>query len=217
MTVLSAPLPAQQLYLVGALPEVNVNMGLPRNYSLNFNVESRQLFATGEFGGNSTREYNYALTDLSLLVARKVGLNNKLAGGYLARIVDGRIIHRTIQQFSLISLFRGIRLGHRFVADQTFARDLPTEVRLRYRITGEFPLSGESVDPGEFYIKVNHEYLNIFEDNSYNLELRLVPLMGYAFSDNNKLEYGLDYRLSRILDKFPAHRFWLSISWYVQI
>lgn len=208
---------AQGIYQIGILPALNINIGLPGDYGLNFKSESRQAFVTGEFSAGSEKDYEYVLSDFSLIASKKVGLANKIAGGYLIRIRDNRIIHRTIQQYTLIRRFGTFRLAHRFAADQSFASDEDVELRLRYRITSEFPLNGESVDAREFYFKINNEYLNAFQGNTYDLEMRISPLFGYQFSDNNKLEYGLDYRLGSFLNNSSKNNLWVSISWYVKI
>jgi len=65
-------------------------------YSLNFKLESRQLLTKGAFGEGPNEAYDYVLTDVSLLASRKVGLNNKMAAGYLVRIRDGAVIHRAV-------------------------------------------------------------------------------------------------------------------------
>ncbi|MBX2827536.1 MAG: hypothetical protein KTR22_05205, partial [Flavobacteriaceae bacterium] len=77
------------------------------------------------------------------------------------------------------------------------------------------PLNGQSVDPKEFYFKFNHEYLNAWEQNDYDLEIRAVPHLGYKVSKSNKLEFGLDYRLNSFLNTSPSHRFWTVINWYI--
>jgi len=88
---------------------------------------------------------------------------------------------------------------------------------LRYRIASEFPLSGQSIDPKEFYLKVSNEYLNAFQGNDYDLEIRLAPHFGFLFSDTNKLEFGPAYRISSFIDGSAKNSFWLSLNWYLKI
>lgn len=208
---------AQSTYRIGTMPSINFNKGMPNDFSINFKAESRQSFASGTFSGESFQGFNYLLTDLSLIGSKKVGLNNKLAGGYLIRLRNGQAIHKAVQQFTFVRRYSAFRMAHRFAADQAFASDLPTELRFRYRITGEFPLNGESVDIREFYLKVNNEYLNAFQGSEYDLEIRLVPMLGYVFSEANKFEFGVDYRLSSFLDSPAQNSFWISINWYLKV
>jgi hypothetical protein len=109
----------------------------------------------------------------------------------------------------------GFRLVHRFSTDQTFSKEEKPEFRLRYRIASEVALSGESVDPNEFYFKFNNEYLKSWQDADNDLEIHLVPLLGYNLVNNNKIEMGLDYRVNSFLDNNTRHSFWMNVNWFI--
>jgi hypothetical protein len=190
----------------GTLPSVNANIGLENDWKANLKWESRQVFDEDAF--------SYGLSDFSLLFARKVGLNNSLAGGYLIRVHPEYTAHRSIQQFTIVQTLPSIRLAHRLASDQTFRSGRAPQWRLRYRIATELPLNGQEVDPREAYFKINHEYLNVFQTDRYDLEVRLVPTIGYAFTDNNKLEVGCDIRTDGFLSGTPDHTVWFGVSWY---
>lgn len=208
---------AQDTYLLGTLPSLNLNKGINSNWSLNLKAESRLRFMQGEFGGNASSDLHFLLADFALTASRKTGLNNSLAGGYLIRLRGEQTFHRFIQQFTIVKRFETFRMAHRFSSDQTFNSDNPWELRLRYRITAEIPLDGQSVDPGEFYLKLNNEYLNSWQESEPDLEIRLVPLVGFVFKDSNKLEFGLDYRLSSFIDGSSRNSFWFNIGWYLKV
>ncbi|MFW5760573.1 MAG: DUF2490 domain-containing protein [Cyclobacteriaceae bacterium] len=208
---------AQSAYRFGTKPSININKGLPDDFSINFKAESRQSLASGTFSGESFLGFDYQLTDLSLIASKRVGLNNKLAGGYLIRLRNGQNIHKAVQQFTLVRRYTRFRMAHRFASDQAFATGIPTELRLRYRVIGEFPLNGESVDIQEFYLKISNEYINAFQKDEYDLEIRLAPLLGYVFSENNKFEFGLNYRISSFLNASARNSFWLSLNWYLKV
>ena len=70
--------------------------------------------------------------------------------------------HRFIQQYTIPRKLSGWRFAQRFASDQTITENSETEIRLRYRLTGEFPLNGQTVDTNELYVKINHEYVNDF-------------------------------------------------------
>ena len=200
---------------MGSLPAINLNSDLGNGYRLNFKWESRQIIeSVSEADANRV---NFVLSDFSAIVSKKVDLRSSIAGGYLIRFEGDAVIHRTIQQFALVRRLTGIRIGHRFASDQTFGKKEDFSFRLRYRLTGEFPLSGQEVDNKEFYLKVNNEYLNAFERNSYDFEIRLVPSMGYLFTDKNKLEAGLDYRIDSFVNGTAVSNLWLAISWYIKL
>ncbi len=199
----------------GLLPAVNINVKANAQWRLNFRAESRQNLATGIGEFPTEFRYRYVLTDYSAMVSRKVGLNNTLAGGYLLRVEDGDLSHRLIQQFTLLQRFPSFRLAHRFSTDQTFGEGLP-EFRLRYRAAAEIPLNGQSVDPGEGYVKLNHEYLVAWEGATTEVEMRIVPFYGYAIDKQNKLEVGIDYRRANLGGSSARATYWLSIGWFKQ-
>lgn len=205
---------AQSGYQFGILPSININKSLPNDYKLNVKLESRQLLKEGFFEVENDFDYEYLLTDLTLIGSKKIGINKSLAIGYLFRIREGRIIHRSIQQFIMTKRYPGFRIAHRFSADQSFDSKKATEFRLRYRVSSEIALNGQSVNPKEFYLKVNNEYLNSFQKGDYDLEVRVAPFLGYKFTDRKKFEFGLDYRLNSFLNNNSSNRFWISINWY---
>lgn len=208
---------AQDAYRFGGLPSLNLNSKLKNDWTFNTKIESRQLFQTREFNGNVDKDYDYVLTDFSLIAAKKVGLNSRVAGGYLIRIEDGELFHRFIQQYVMVQRLSGFRLAHRFLSDQTFSKSEKPEIRLRYRITAEIPLDGQEVDQGEFYVKINNEYVNSLQAMEYDLEIRLVPLLGYDMADNFKIETGLDYRINSFLKNKTRHSYWMVLNFFIEI
>ena len=208
---------AQSTFQFGGLPSLNINKKLKNNWSLNTKLESRQLFQKREINGTSVNEFNYILTDLSIIAAKKVGLNSRIAGGYLVRFEDGDFFHRFIQQYVIVQKLSGWRLAHRMMSDQTFSKTEKPEIRIRYRITSELPLNGEAVDPGEFYLKLNNEYVNGFQAKEFDLEIRLVPLLGYDITDNFKIESGLDYRVNSFLSDRARQSYWLTFNLFIEI
>ncbi len=208
---------AQPEYRVGALPAVNLNIKLKRNWSINSRIESRQQFESGIHGVESIREYDYLLTDVSLQVARKVGLNGRVGGGYLLRFGSGELAHRFIQQYAFVQKKSGYRLAHRVMTDQTISNLEDLELRFRYRLTLEVPFNGEAVDPGEFYFKVSNEFVNSLQTNIYDLENRFVPLIGYETRKKFKIETGLDYRVDGFFNQSTRHSYWYSLNFFFEI
>ena len=208
---------AQNTYQIGILPAINFNAKLKKGWSVNFKLESRQLLQNGTFGSEKNQAFDYILTDHSLIAAKKVGLNARISGGYLFRLREGRAVHRLIQQYSVTQRLPTLRLAHRVVTDQTISSNEATEYRLRYRLATEIPLDGQSADPKEFYLKVSNEYLNSLQSGDYDLEVRLVPMLGYFAAKKHKIELGLDYRVNSFLDRDARHSFWTSLSWFIEI
>ncbi len=208
---------SQDAYQIGILPNININKKISKDWKVNFRTESRQRFSFGVFGKGANTEYKYILTDFSATLSKKTGLNNSLATGYLMRFRDGQTVYRFTQQYTIAKKYRAIRIAQRFRSDQTFQDTQAPVLRFRYRITPEIPLAGLSVDPKELYLKINNEYVNAFQSNTYDLEIRLVPVLGYEFSDYNKVEFGLDYRIGSFINNTTKHSFWFTANWYVSI
>lgn len=208
---------AQSSYRLGALSGINLNKNISTDWELNFQAEARHLFKERSVEEESPLTYTYVHTDLSAGVARKTGLNNTVAAGYQLRIREQLLIHRTAQQFTIARSYSTYRLAHRFAADQTFSGEEATEIRFRYRLTFEIPLNGQVVDPEEFYFKLNNEGLHNFRSSAYDLEFRTVPSFGYVFTDTNKLELGLDYRVDGFINGPSRHTLRLRLQWYIKL
>lgn len=202
-------LQAQATFQYGMMPALNFNKKINQRLKINFKTEGRQrLYQDG------SSIANYELTDFSLLLARRTSLDHTLAGGYLIRFRGGARIHRFIQQWAFADNYTNLGLVHRFVFDQTFVPSEAAEFRLRYRASIELPLSGQSLNDRELYLKVNNEYLAALQGMDYDLEIRLVTALGFRITNDNKVELGLDNRFDSFLLDEGRLRSWTSISWY---
>lgn len=202
---------AQSTFEIGFLPSLNINKKLPKDWALNFKAESRQSIVDEGFN------YQYLLTDISFAASKKVSINTSVAFGYLLRISDDGIKNRAFQHISFVKRYTSFRLSHRFLADQTFQQDDDPEFRFRYRISSEIPLQGASLDTQELYLKLNNEYLNSFQNSSYDLEIRTSVLLGYTISPSNKFELGLDYRIDSFVNANTRNRLWIGVNFYSSI
>jgi hypothetical protein len=138
-----------------------------------------------------------------------------LALGYLLRVPKGKNLrNRLIQQYILVNRLSSFKLSHRFGTDQTFGGQEEAVFRFRYRIAAELPLSGQSADPHEFFLKISNEYVSRLEDSAYDLELRGLGFLGYVLNPRAKLELGLDYRISSFLHQATRQRSWLAVNLY---
>lgn len=205
---------AQTEYQFGILPAINLSKSLQNDYKINLKIESRQELNAGSFTNPSRGNYNYILTDFQTVLAKKIGFNQTLATGYLLRFRNGNTYHRTLQQFIINSSYSGLRVSHRIAADQTFAQIESPSFRLRYRLATEVALNGQKVDAKELYLKLNNEYLNALQSGTYDLEIRVLPFLGYVFTDTSKLEFGLDYRINSFVNGPASHRFWIGVNFY---
>ncbi len=197
-------------YQVGFLPSVSLRKSLPANWSATFRVESRQSIWEEEL------KYENLLTDISLVATKRITPNITLGGGYLLRIddEDDAFYHRILQQIVFSKRYPDFRLAHRLMTDQTFGNDENTRYRLRYRISAEIPLSGQSIDVKEYFVRLNNEYNNLLYDGNYDLEVRVGALVGYSLSPNNEIEMGVDYRFSGFVGGNPRSRVWLNLNFF---
>lgn len=199
---------AQSRFQFGAIPFVNINKQINGDFRLNFKTESRHI----TFRNNELTVQN-ELVDFSTLLSTKLDVNKTLAGGFLLRVRDNEIFGRFIQQYTLVQNTDALIWAHRIATDQTFGGGIDV-FRLRYRLSCQIPLNGQDVNDGEFYLKVGNEYLNAFQKNDHDLELRLAIMLGYEITDNNKLEFGIDSRFDSFIDDKLRNRSWFNLGWY---
>lgn len=203
---------SQRDFSGGVLPRINTSFKLTERLKLNSSLELRQQLFDKEL--TNDKDADFILADLANTFSYKLASNQKLNIGYTIRNRNQEFHHRFTQQFSLVQQKSFFRLGHRFGLDQTFIPDEDFVFRTRYRISIEKPLSGTVVDEKEFYLKVNNEYLGIFTQNNADIELRLIPYIGYEINSTNKIEIGLDYRVGDFTRSQYSHRAWLSMVYY---
>lgn len=207
---------AQSTYQIGILPSFTFTKKINPKWKMSLNTQTRFSAYKGNFSDSDTfqDDFQYVLTDISILANRKVGLNTSLSVGYLSRFRNNEQHNRLFQQFIISKKYNVIGLAHRFSTDQTFRPNQKAEFRLRYRLAFDKPLKGNKLNPKEFYFKVNNEYLVSLQGKEWNNEIRLIPFLGYAFTDKNKVEIGIDYRISSLGEEFLRNNFWWSLNYY---
>jgi len=198
---------------VGLLPQINTDVRLGGDWKINAKLEGRQIFFQHPFPAEKS-ETKFERADLELVATKTLSPSTTVGGGYMFRWSDGKFIHRIIQQFTITQKLYGSRLLHRIRTDQTFEKDEALQLRLRYRLSWEKPLSGLKVDANEFYLKINNEYLGMLQGGKGNLEIRGLANFGYSISDNNKIESGVDYRVEQLIQKIRVHKVFLNIAFY---
>ncbi len=203
---------AQSSFASGILPRISLSTQMTDRIKWAGGLESRQILFDDT--NQEAFTYDYVLTDISTVLSIKIGAYGVLNGGYLLRLEGNQVAHRTIQRYNIVHRYNALRIGHRFATDQTFSRYESPEFRARYRITIEKPLLGDQIDPGEFYIKLGNEYLVSYQENETNLELRILPFLGFEMDPKSKIEFGLDYRIGNLLNEGTENDLWLSFSWF---
>lgn len=144
----------------------------------------------------------------------------KIGGGYYYRLstpmIDGyQYEHRFLQQIGFISFIGDRRLAHRVRLEQR-VRSSSYQNRLRYRLSYDFPLQGEKLDPGEKYLILKDEMMTAFNRNEADAENRASLGVGWYFNSKQKFELGFQYRTLDIFsDGGINHLFLLSTSFYL--
>lgn len=203
----------QDRYQFGVIPQVNNEFAFGDEYELNSKLEVRQLLKDGPENVAAGRGFHFERTDIETVLNRKLSPLDGIGVGYLFRVEAGQIIHRFIQQYSFVRNKNGFRLAHRFRTDQTLD-ERNFSFRLRYRLSVEKALKGLEIDPKEFYLKFNNEYLPTYERNQLDIEIRALASLGYNLSDKMKFETGIDYRAEDVVSKDTEHQCWLNIGWF---
>jgi len=196
----------------GIIPVINTSIKLQNDWKINSKLEGRQLLKQHPFPRDES-ERIFERLDLEVLANKALNSSNDVGLGYLIRQEEGEFIHRFIQQYAYTQKLYSSRLSHRFRTDQTFQKNEAVEFRLRYRASWEKPLSGLQVDPKEFYLKLNNEYLGILQDAKENLEIRGLAAVGYTIGEDNRIETGADYRMEEVFTQLQ-HKLFLSIGFY---
>jgi hypothetical protein len=205
-------LQAQSNAQYGVLPALNFNSKIHANWRINAKIEGRQEWYLKKESVVENREARWELVDVSILINKKLGLLNAVGMGYVHRMEGAVVFHRFAQQFTRVSLLGSQRLAHRFLSDQTFSEIEPPEWRLRYRLASEIPLNGASLDRKEWYLKLGNEYVNSVQSKDYDLEIRIMPLIGFEYSEQLKLEAGLDYRIDSFVSGELATTSWWAFN-----
>lgn len=191
----------------GFLPKIVLSKKISNKTKWVNSIESRSIFYDDVY------QFSHSLIDFSTILSLKTNLNQSFNFGYIIRFRDSKKIHRTFQHYNFVSQFSSVKLAHRFAFEQFYESKQQTTFRTRYRFSLEKALNGEKVDVKEFYIKVGNEYLYDFED----LEIRLTPYLGYQASKKDKIEFGLDYRLSSFVNNATENNFWFRATWYISL
>lgn len=220
-----APLPllhAQtDAYRLGVLSQINVSYTNRKAWTYSFRLESRDIFLRGNFRVPTAAALTHERLIFLPMVATRVGANGNIALGYLLQYREGSSAspwsHRYMLQYSYVQRYDNFRAAHRFLFEQTFQRGALTNHRFRYRYGVEIPLSGQTLNPKEFYLRDLAEFITTISPVNIDLEIRAQSYLGYQVSPIHKAEIGIDYRLNQLLRAEKSHQFWLGLSWFVSL
>lgn len=179
-----------------------------------YNIKATALTTISAEDNNGFRR-----TELSFFTTRKLFGGKSLSAGYQFRWAEPFFDeglgyeHRSMQQIGFVSYLGERRIGHRFRAEQRFRRSGYIN-RFRYRLSYDFPLTGQELDPGEKYFIVSNEILFSINKERRGLDNRSYAALGWFFNSKRKLETGIQYR-SEGIDNNVENVFHLITSFYV--
>ena len=209
----------ENVFLGGVFPEMAITHAFNEKYQSTFKIESQHLTFDDQLEEGNEWQYNHYRTDFQFFGARKLSPFLKLSLGYQFRLDGNQKNHnRLIQQLTYVQKVATAILGHRLRLDQTFfMEDIKNVYRARYRFSAKFPLTGQSVQPGEYYLLTSNEILIETQDGQQEIENRLVCSLGFYFGEQAKLEGGLDWRTDKFISEGFRQRLWLKIGCYLNI
>jgi len=186
-------LKAQENFSMLIDPDFSVNIDTQSRWSYNFNISNRDLIYD-----DGAYDFEAQHLQLSHFTSYEVGFYSKLSLGVRYRFKemfekDDQDEVRIVQQFGHSRKFNLLKIAHRARFEQRL-REITT-YRTRYRFSVELPLSGQRVDPSEFFIIANTEALfSVGKEEQPKLEQRFSIALGNDIWEKTKATLGLQYR-----------------------
>lgn len=215
---------AQDSYTTGAITQATVTYTTPKKWTLTSKVEYRTLFYKGEFGTGVEDSWRQERIIIGPMLSKRISAKGTLGFGlqgqfrwYSATAADYGYLTRIQIQYSLSQKYTKLRATHRFLFDPAIEKDKPVSYRMRYRYNLELPLNGVTLDVGEWYLKGAIENILVYQQPTINHELRMAGFICYLLNKENKVELGIDYRISHPFKSDFQHQAWLNLAWFYSI
>lgn len=126
--------------------------------------------------------------------------------------------HRFSQQLSITQKINKFRIRERLSLEQRLQENRNYKIRHRWRLRAavDYPLAGEKLDVGEAYLNHQTELLAYpFEDNTWKArEHRIYSGIGWQLKHKNRLEAGIQLRLSRDAKESHYDKRWIMMLTY---
>ncbi len=198
-------------------PEFSFTWKPEGRWAYNATFSGRNIWKDG--GEDFSNSYNWAHVEGRLFATYELFGGNSVGGGYQYRWADpfeeqSGYEHRLMQQYAFITFTEARRFAHRIRSEQRI-RDSGTIQRFRYRLSYDFPLEGQQLDPGEAYVILSNEVLWSVARDLSEIDNRVFVGIGWAFSRKRKLETGLQFRVEALNTKEPENIFQLITSYFI--
>lgn len=171
--------------------------------------------SVGEFGNRAFIAY----LEPQFVMSYSASTRLKIGGGYYYRWSEPlrsgyRYEHRFLQQIGYVNYIGDRRLVHRLRLEQRI-RSSSFQNRIRYRLSYDFPLQGERLDPGERYIILKNEIMTAFNATAADAENRVSAGLGWFINRGYKFEINIQYRTQDIFSgQEISHLFLAGSSFY---
>jgi hypothetical protein len=196
-------------------PTLSFSKKVDTRWGYNFTVRARQRiteYGEGESNFSTDRWDAIAAGSYSLLGGKKLGLS------YLFRTfnpfeTESGFEHRLTQQFAFLTKFGRYRIGNKFMIEERI-RTAGYETRLRYGISTDFPLQGQKLDAGEFYLITGNELVYAFNNFSDQLENRFSLGIGKLLKNSQKFQLIFESRYNDLISKSSNHILQIKSVYY---
>lgn len=213
-------LSAQSVQLFSFEPSVGVEGKINNRLAGFFQISSETQINREEL---REEEYENGIRNFDFQVGLSTDITTDLSGtaSFTFRLrepFDGSMTTelRPTQQITLGRQFSKYRLRQRLRFDERFIQADPAEshrfsLRVRYRLSLDFPLEGDRLDDREFYINANTEFLYTPTDDDafFYREYRGYTGLGYQLDERHKLELGGTFETARISRELGRENLWL--------
>ena len=184
---------AQEDFSVFYEPEISVKVGGSKPWSFNFALSNREAVYVDE-----DSQFRALFLDFSHFTNYNVGFYGKLSLGLKYRFLElfDKTTYdeiRITEQYSYARKYNNLKTAHRLRFEQRFRKN--TSYRARYRFSIEFPLKGQKIDVGEFFLDLKTESLWSFQKAAVpEFDQRLGADLAYQLSQNTEISIGLEYQ-----------------------
>ena len=199
----------------GIVPSYNAEINLGQYLTVDAKIQNRFLLYRNPVDDGIKRS-GFDHTGIQAVATARKGALKDFGIGYLFRWDnrEGGFVHRTIEEYTIERKLGSLSLEHRIRADQTYQSKEGVRHRIRYRLGMEKPLKGVDLDPKEYYLAFNNEYVGSYQDGLAHVEIRFLSAIGYNFSMDEQIEVGLDYRATNLMEHTSKNILWLNIGWH---
>lgn len=187
-------------------PGLSFTKKINNKWAYNFSIQGRQRFTDFGSGEENFKTDRWELENYGTYTLFG---SRKLTAGYMYRTIDPfeaekGYEHRLSQQFAFLTKYGGYRLSHLFlIAERIRSKDYLT--RLSYRLKSDFPLNGENIDEGEFYVIAGNELVYEFNSVGDILENRFSLGIGKQLKKGQKFQFQVVSRYSDLISESRDH------------